>query len=136
MTRALFTLFSALLFLSLVTCAAADSSFDDPPKEPSPMALQKNVNYRFTVKFEPPLTTLDQFREFAMNTTNDRSAVVGVTPGSAVVVCSFLIDIVSKIRPGKVWFKVGGRTPNGMPDPSRPISDVRIENIVVEKKFR
>jgi len=99
--------------------------------------LKKNVMYRFTVRFQPALSSLLQFRQLAQLMSNQQGALVGVTPERAIIDHSFLID-VSDVQAGKAWFTLGGSDPNGKvaPKPGMPVSTAVIEKISVEKVFR
>jgi hypothetical protein len=121
-----------LLALPLLCCSSTDP---DLSKAPVMATLKKNIPYRFTVRFEPPLSTLAQFRQLAKLMTNPVSALVGVTPKAGVLVHSFTMDVTNVVA-GREWFTLGGQDPNGKVAPQGPVSSVIIQKITIEKVYR
>lgn len=107
----------------------------EPSKDLTMATLKKNVMYRFQVRFEPPLSTLAQFRQLAQLMSNQQGALVGVTPARAVIDHSFLIDVGNVVK-GGVWFTVGGADANGKTAPKGPVSKAVIEKISIEQVYR
>lgn len=94
------------------------------------MALKTNVPYRFTVEFMPALSNASQFRDLNRRMGADRTALVGLTPQSAVILHLFealSANESAAIKPGALWFKVVG---------GGKVSSAVIRSIAVEKTIR
>jgi hypothetical protein len=63
-----------------------------------------------TVRFTPPFTSLDQFRQIVKKLTVDGGAIVSLNRNAAIVVATLEPGDLPALRPGRALFKIGAST--------------------------